>query len=97
VSVQRSGEHTYVIPGDAVALIRTGKLDRRLFDVRELARTGFDDTKRADLPLIVAYQGAGGEAKNSLRSSDAKVKRTLPSINAEAVSVRKGRPTCGRR
>ncbi|WP_051855722.1 S8 family peptidase [Streptomyces sp. NRRL B-1347] len=89
VSVSRSGAHTYVIPRDAVTLIRAGRLDLRLFDIRALVTSGYDDGSRARLPLIVGYRGAGGTAKKELRHSPAQVGRALPAINAETASVRR--------
>jgi hypothetical protein len=48
----------HVIPDDALALVSSGKLDPRLFDVTELAKAGYGDANRKDLPLIVDYPGA---------------------------------------
>ncbi|WP_186763154.1 S8 family serine peptidase [Lentzea tibetensis] len=41
--------HTYVIPFDAERLVRNDKLDRRLFDVAELLRSGY----QRQTPLLV--------------------------------------------
>jgi subtilisin family serine protease len=72
---------THVIPEDAVSLLSQGKLDPRLFDVTELARTGYDDASRKTLPLIVDYAGA------TPRAAGAQVSRELPAMSAAAVSV----------
>ena len=72
---------THVIPEDAVSLLSQGKLDPRLFDVTELARTGYDDASRTTLPLIVDYAGA------TPRAAGARVTRELPTMSAAAVSV----------
>ncbi|MCR3750306.1 Serine protease, subtilisin family [Lentzea californiensis] len=69
----------HVIPLDAQPQITAGTLDRRLFDVSLLARSGYDDAGRDTIPLIVQ----GGAA---LRSADAK---SLPSIGAYAVKADK--------
>ncbi|MBM0255817.1 hypothetical protein [Micromonospora sp. 4G55] len=53
VSSQEGG-HRYVVPVDAVPLLRAGRLDRRLFDLTALGQFGYDD-RRAELPLLVAY------------------------------------------
>jgi subtilisin family serine protease len=50
--------HQYVIPSDALPLLRANLLDRRLFDVTALIESGYD--KRAGLPLIVS---GGSNAK----------------------------------
>ncbi|WP_203904632.1 S8 family peptidase [Virgisporangium aliadipatigenens] len=42
---------TYVVPSDALGLLRLGRLDDRLFNVTRLVADGFD--KRAELPLMV--------------------------------------------
>ena len=47
----RAQGHDYVIPADARAMVATGKLDRRLFDVTALADFGYDDVHRATAPL----------------------------------------------
>ena len=72
---------THVVPEDAVALLSKGKLDPRLFDVTELARTGYDDASRDRLPLIVDYPG------KTPRVASAQVSRELPAMSAAAVSV----------
>ncbi|MGO1051956.1 S8 family serine peptidase [Crossiella sp. CA198] len=62
-SVQRRHGRHHVIPADARALLAEGKLDQRLFDVTALAGFGYTDDKRADLPLILGYQGSGPRAR----------------------------------
>jgi hypothetical protein len=49
--------HRYVIPADALPLLRAGRLDQRLFDLTALRDFGY--TGNADLPLLVAYPKAG--------------------------------------
>jgi hypothetical protein len=49
----QSGDELLVVPDDAWAEVRAGRLDRRLFDVAALLRDGYGDTGRADIPLIV--------------------------------------------
>jgi subtilisin family serine protease len=71
----------HVIPQDAAVPLARGKLDPRLFDVTELARTGYDDASRDRLPLIVDYAGA------TPRAAGARVSRELPAMGAAAVSV----------
>jgi subtilisin family serine protease len=71
----------HVIPDDAVALLSSGKLDPRLFDVTELIRAGYDDASRSRLPLIVDYPGA------TPRAAGAQVSRELPAVSAVAVAA----------
>lgn len=44
-------DHRYVIPSDALPMLREGRLDRRLFDVTGLLAAGYD--RRDTLPLII--------------------------------------------
>ncbi|GAB3432805.1 S8 family serine peptidase [Actinophytocola sediminis] len=69
----------HVVPEDAVSLLGQGKLDPRLFNVTELARSGY--AGRSRLPLIVDYAGP------TPRSAAARVSRELPVVGATAVSV----------
>ncbi|MFJ5988506.1 S8 family serine peptidase [Lentzea sp. NPDC092896] len=45
--------HQHVVPADAIALVDSGKLDPRLFDVTSLAEFGYDDSRRTTVPVIV--------------------------------------------
>ena len=54
---RRVDGHVRVVPRDAEALIRAGRLDPRLFDVSALTEFGYD--RRDDLPLIVTGRGRG--------------------------------------
>jgi subtilisin family serine protease len=73
----------HVIPDDAAALVTSGKLDPRLFDVTELAKYGYGDADREDVPLIVDYPGA------TPRAAGARVERELPSVSAVAMRAEK--------
>ncbi|MEV0646721.1 S8 family serine peptidase [Phytomonospora sp. NPDC050363] len=82
-SVTRDGvTDLYVVPRDAGALLASGKLDRRLFNVTALARDGFADAP--SLPLIVQY-----DEKARAEKSLAGAGRTadLDSIDAGAYAV----------
>jgi subtilisin family serine protease len=68
----------HVVPEDAVPLLRTKRMDPRLFNVTKLVQNGYGDSARADIPLIVSGSGLAA----------AKV-RDLPSINGAAVRVDK--------
>lgn len=83
VSVQRFGGHVYAVPADAAALLASGRLDRRLFDVTRLVADGYDDAHRTTVPLIVSYKGA------ARKPADATVERQLPAVHGQAVSADK--------
>ncbi|MFD1326230.1 S8 family serine peptidase, partial [Micromonospora sonneratiae] len=92
--VNRDRDAVYVIPQDAQRLVRDGRLDRRLFDVRGLIRDGYHDAARDSLPLIVTYRpGAAGKGANVLGVVGAEATRQLPAIGGVAVTVEKGETT----
>ncbi|MGW0436328.1 S8 family serine peptidase [Micromonospora sp. NPDC003197] len=92
--VDRDGDAVHVIPQDAQRLIRDGKLDRRLFDVRGLLRHGYHDAARDSLPLIVTYRvGAAQAAGATFTAAGAKRGRDLPAVGGAAVTVGKGATT----
>lgn len=76
-----------VVPLDAFALVNSGVVDERLFDVSLLANLGLDDKSSPRLPLLVQY--AAGGAARTVRSAlpeGTHVKRELPIIDAVAIS-----------
>lgn len=80
----------YVVPRDAQRLIRSGQLDRRLFNVTGLVQAGYHDAARDNLPLIVTYRaGAVASAAGTLRGVGARVTRELPAIGGAAVAATK--------
>ncbi|OLB82750.1 MAG: hypothetical protein AUI14_00075 [Actinobacteria bacterium 13_2_20CM_2_71_6] len=89
---QHIGGHLHVIPSDALPMLADDRLDSRLFDVTLLLEFGYDD-RRADLPLIVAYNGgmvpnadAGGPAaRANVTAAGATVTRDLGAVHALAV------------
>ncbi|WP_030788510.1 S8 family peptidase [Streptomyces sp. NRRL S-920] len=90
VQVRRSGGHTLLIPADAQRLIADGKIDQRLFDVTELNSKRNRAAQKKGLKLIVGYKGAAAGAKADVRSAgDTTVRRTLKSLNADAVTTPK--------
>jgi subtilisin family serine protease len=80
-----------VLPADAAPLVAAGKLDRRLFNITQLIRYGYDDAKRADIPLIVDYAGGAGlvPAARVEVAASARVERELPAVNGQAVRADK--------
>ncbi|WP_436535936.1 S8 family serine peptidase [Actinoplanes sp. HUAS TT8] len=75
--------HRYVIPSDALALLRAGRLDKRLFDVNELTAQG-----GSDLRLLVTYakNGASG-ARSAITAGGARVTRDIAPVKTLAASV----------
>ncbi|WP_417281909.1 hypothetical protein [Catellatospora aurea] len=60
-------DHRYVIPSDALPLLRSDRLDRRLFDVTALLEAGYD--KHASLGLVVSgVTGDSAAAPRELKS-----------------------------
>ncbi len=86
VQIRKAEGHTLVVPADAARLIATGKLDQRLFDVTELDKSANRKAQKQGLKLIVGYRGAAAAAKADVRDAgDTEVRRTLKSLNADAV------------
>ncbi|MGI5524518.1 S8 family peptidase [Micromonospora sp. CA-259024] len=81
----REAGHQYVIPVDAMPLLRDGRLDRRLFDLTTLGEFGYDD-RAAELPLLVAYpENMVARARTAVVGGDARVRADLPAARALAV------------
>ncbi|MER5259182.1 S8 family peptidase [Streptomyces sp. NPDC002855] len=90
VMTKRVGGHTLVIPADAQRLIATGKLDQRLFDITELSKKDNRRAQKKGLKLIVGYKGAAAGARSDVRAAgDTTVRRTLKSLNADAITTPK--------
>ncbi|MFS8200955.1 S8 family peptidase [Streptomyces sp. CWNU-52B] len=86
VRISKAAGHTLVVPADAARLIAEGKLDQRLFDVTELNKSAGRTARKQGLKVIVGYRGAAAAAKADVRDAgDTKVRRTLKSLNADAV------------
>lgn len=64
---ERHAGHSYVFPHDALPMLGSGRLDQRLFDVSGLIAIGYDDGRRADLPLIVRSRKALPQAARTVR------------------------------
>lgn len=88
VRIQRTKDHTLVVPADAQRLISAGTLDQRLFDVDELTDPLLRASHRDGLKLIVQYAGAADSARAEVRSAgDTQLRRTFPTINADALGA----------
>ncbi|WP_433183764.1 S8 family serine peptidase [Actinoallomurus sp. CA-150999] len=90
---RRQGDALYVIPSDALGLIGTGRLDKSLFDVAYLARSGYADDASARIPVIAQYGGTVRDAKALSREADAlpanTSSRPLTAIHGAAFGVTK--------
>ena len=73
----------YVVPSDAAKLIETDRVDRRLFDLSLLVRSGYDDRSRTTLPLILT-----GQATTGVRMT-----KTLASVGGGATQLPKTEAT----
>lgn len=78
-----------VIPLDALALLNSGKLDRRLFDVTGLIRLGYDDAHRDTVPLLVSYQAGVQPPRAGGMLGTSRVRRDLPAVNGAALAAPK--------
>ncbi|MBA2808590.1 S8 family peptidase [Streptomyces sp. KM273126] len=86
VQIRKADGHTLVIPADAARLIAGGKLDQRLFDITELNKSATRKAQKKGLKLIVGYKGAATGARADVRDAgDTTVRRTLRTLNADAV------------
>ncbi|MEU7412584.1 S8 family serine peptidase [Streptomyces sp. NPDC042638] len=87
VRTASSGGHLTVVPDEALPYLRTGTLDRRLFDVSGLIRQGLTDAETDALPLIVTY---GKDARAATPAGAERI-RALPSLRGAAVAASRGR------
>ncbi|GIJ37952.1 serine protease [Micromonospora andamanensis] len=85
---QRQRDHLWVVPQDALPLIRDGRVDRRLFDVAGLIAAGYDDAHRDDLPLLMTY---GSTARRAGTPDGVTVTRDLAAIGGVAATADKQR------
>ncbi|MEU2662672.1 S8 family serine peptidase [Micromonospora sp. NPDC007220] len=89
VRFRQSGDDLYVLPDEALPLLDSDKLDRRLFNVTDLIEMGYDDAKTPTLPLIAAYTPAKARTAKPAPPRGAKLVRDLPSIQGAALSTEK--------
>ncbi|MER5301598.1 S8 family serine peptidase [Streptomyces lasiicapitis] len=90
VRTRTVGGHALVVPYDAQRLIAEGRVDQRLFDVSELTAKANRRAQKRGLKLIVGYAGAARGAKAGVRAvGDTAVRRSLPSLNADAITTPK--------
>ncbi|MDX2968704.1 S8 family serine peptidase [Kribbella solani] len=76
-----------LIPAKAYALVTSGRLDKRLFNLTELAAQGYDDASTDQLPLLLTAPATLRGAPST--PAAATFRRTLASVGSTAVSVKK--------
>ncbi|MER7456912.1 S8 family serine peptidase [Micromonospora sp. NPDC126480] len=89
VRVQQSGDDLYVLPDEAMPLLSSDRLDRRLFNVTDLIEMGYDDARATALPLIATYPKASARSARPAAPKGTKVVRDLPGIGGRALAADK--------
>ncbi|WP_258401756.1 S8 family serine peptidase, partial [Micromonospora noduli] len=84
--VQRERGRLTVTPTDAVPLLRSGRVDRRLFDVTGLVEAGYDDAHRNTLPLLASYGSTGNARRAPAALPGTRLTRDLPVIRGAALN-----------
>ncbi|MFC7711927.1 S8 family serine peptidase [Micromonospora lupini] len=87
--VQRQRGRLSVTPTDALPLLRSGRVDRRLFDVTGLVEARYDDAHRDTLPLLVSYGSTGTARRTAAALPGTRVTRDLPTIRGAALTTGK--------
>ncbi|MFD9036335.1 S8 family serine peptidase [Streptomyces sp. NPDC059567] len=88
VHIQRYGEDTYVLPAEVMPLLAADRVDRRLFNVTELAEMKLDDKHADGIPVIASAPRSRSARPPAAPMGAAKV-RTLESIGATALKADK--------
>ncbi|WP_327088074.1 S8 family peptidase [Nonomuraea sp. NBC_01738] len=81
------GADVYVVPREAEQLIRSGQVDRRLFNVTQLIAQGYDDAHSQSIPMIVQYD-AKARAK-AAAPEGARVTKNLAGLGGAALTADK--------
>ncbi|MER5336815.1 S8 family serine peptidase [Micromonospora sp. NPDC002717] len=89
VHLQESGDDLYVLPDEALPLLTSNKLDRRLFNVTDLIEMGYDDAKTANMPVISTYAPAKTRTAKLIAPQGAKLVRDMRRVGAAALAVNK--------
>ncbi|MEU4555002.1 S8 family serine peptidase [Micromonospora violae] len=87
ISTQRGD--TYVYPDEAMPYLATGRLDKQLFNVTQLIAQGFDDTRTAELPLIVTRAAGSAKLRAGSTLPGAQTTMELSSVDGEAIRTRR--------
>ncbi|TXS49536.1 S8 family peptidase [Streptomyces sp. OR43] len=89
VQVRTQGDHTSVVPTQAMPLLAADRLDPRLFDVTELVALGYDDAQAGSVPLIATAPENARSARPPAAPEGATTVHTLESIDATAMRTAK--------
>ncbi|MEV7797326.1 S8 family serine peptidase [Streptomyces sp. NPDC087512] len=89
-SQRSSAGSVSLVPQDAVGPLQSGRLDKRLFDIKELVSQRYDDTHSAQLPLIVTYDKSAGSSVPA-PPDGARTVRGLKSVHGAALRADKKR------
>ncbi|MEV0426317.1 S8 family serine peptidase [Micromonospora sp. NPDC050495] len=89
VRVQESGGDLYVLPDEALPLLGSNRLDRRLFNVTDLIEMGYDDARSAALPLIATYPRTKARTARPAPPRGSRQVRDLPSVTGTALAADK--------
>lgn len=90
VKIQQIKGDLFVVPDEAVPLLGTDRLDRRLFNVTDLIEMGYDDAKSAAVPLIATYtQPRSGAAVEPTAPQGSRLTRKLKDIHGAVLSTEK--------
>ncbi|WP_327633243.1 S8 family peptidase [Kribbella sp. NBC_00482] len=90
---RRTGTHWTVIPSDVREAVRTGQLDKRLFDLDLLFRDGYDDAARGDIPLIMSGQPRATRHATTVRELNSATALVVPKHAAAGFLRGQGRQT----
>ncbi|SCF28496.1 Serine protease, subtilisin family [Micromonospora purpureochromogenes] len=89
VHLQESGDDLFVLPDEALPLLTSNKLDRRLFNVTDLIEMGYDDAKATSVAVISTYAPAKTRTAKLAAPRGAKLVRDLRRVGAAALAVDK--------
>ncbi|WP_151480296.1 S8 family serine peptidase [Streptomyces albicerus] len=82
LSSEQKGEVS-VVPDDAVPLLQAGRLDPALFNVTQLVKQGYADSKTGAIPLIATYRQGNTPPEGARRTL------SLPGIDGAALTAKK--------
>ncbi|MPY58926.1 S8 family serine peptidase [Streptomyces spongiae] len=82
LSSEQNGEVS-VVPEDAISLLQAGRLDPALFNITQLVKQGYADTKTGAIPLIATYRQGNTIPEGARRTL------SLPGIDGAALSAKK--------
>nr|WP_055527958.1 S8 family serine peptidase [Streptomyces graminilatus] len=84
VQIRTIDGHVHVIPTDVAAMVASGKLDMRLFDITELNKAASLRSQHTGLKVIVDYKGTARAMKAEVRDTGM-VQRTFQALDMDAL------------